>query len=248
MQRDMSRRGFLGALGAVAAGSAAPTSPLAEASESKPPAGGVKIVGISCSPRRGKTTATALGICLRAAGLVDRRIETELIDLGGLTIHGSTGTKLPPPGTEPDDFDALASKLKDPAVRAIVIGSPVYFRTMSALCKSFIERCAALRVGGFALANKAVGALAVGGYRNGGQELVIEQIQAALLCHEVFLVGGKPRAHQGATVWNIDNADEVLKDRVGMDSAQKLGRRLAEAALLLAGATGQAGPVKRGAT
>lgn len=237
MQNDMTRRAFIGAVGAAAGASAtgalAAQPPATEAGKSK-----VKVLGISCSPRKGKTTAVGLDICLRAAGQVDPRIETELIELAGMKIYGSTGTKLPPEDAEPDDFDKLEPKLRDPAVWGVVIGSPTYFRTVSALCKAFLERCACLRVGGFALANKAVGALAVGGYRNGGQELVIQQIQAALLCHEVMIVGGKPKAHEGAALWNIDNEDDVRCDRVGMDAAQKLGRRIAEAALLLAKGAG----------
>jgi len=72
-------------------------------------------------------------------------------------------------------------------------------------------------------------------YRNGGQELVIEQIQAAMLCHAVVVVGGKPRAHQGATLWNVYN-DDITKDEFGMATAKQLGIRVAEAALRLAAA------------
>jgi multimeric flavodoxin WrbA len=83
------------------------------------------------------------------------------------------------------------------------------------------------------LAGIPVGALSVGGYRNGGQELVIEQIQTAMLCHEVMVVGGKPGAFQGATLWNADN-DDIMKDEFGITSAKNLGMRVAEAALRLA--------------
>jgi len=104
---------------------------------------------------------------------------------------------------------------------------------MSALCKAFLERIAVLRSPKLLLADKPVGVLAVGAYRNGGQELVIEQIQTVMLCHEVMIVGGKPKAHQGATLWNNYN-DDITKDEFGMDSARKLGIRVAEVALRLA--------------
>jgi multimeric flavodoxin WrbA len=104
---------------------------------------------------------------------------------------------------------------------------------MSALCKAFLERCAVLRKPRLLLADTAAGVLAVGAYRNGGQELVIEQIQSVLLCHEMMIVGGKPGAHQGATLWNAYN-DDILKDEFGMDTARKLGIRVAEAALCIA--------------
>jgi hypothetical protein len=54
-----------------------------------------------------------------------------------------------------------------------------------------------------------------------------------MLCHEVMVVGGKPRAHQGATLWNAYN-DDITKDEFGIESAQRLGERVAEAALRLA--------------
>ena len=103
---------------------------------------------------------------------------------------------------------------------------------MSALCKAFLERLAVLRKPKLLLQDKAVGALAVGAYRNGGQELVIEQIHAAMLCHEAMCVGGKSPALQGATLWNAYK-DDISKDEYGMDSAKNLGIRVAEAAIRL---------------
>ena len=61
---------------------------------------------------------------------------------------------------------------------------------------------------------------------------MIEQIQTVMLCHEILLVGGKPRAHQGATLWN-SAGDDIMKDAFGIDTAKKLGMRVAEAALRL---------------
>ncbi len=194
----------------------------------------VKILGISCSPREGKTTATAIKASLDAAKKVDRRIEVELLDLGGLDISGWFGGAKPTEGRQiTDGFDLILPKLRDPNVGGWIIGSPVYFRSMSALCKVFLERCAVLRKPKLLLADTAVGVLAVGAFRNGGQELVIEQLQSVLLCHEVMIVGGKPGAHQGATLWNAYK-DDITKDEFGMDTARKLGIRVAEAALRLA--------------
>lgn len=189
----------------------------------------VKILGVSCSPRRGKTTATAVKAALDAAGAVDRRIKTELLDLGGLQIAGHPG----PAPQAADDFERILPKLKDPDLAGIIIGSPSYFRSMSALCKAFLERLAVLRKPILLLADKPVGALAVGAFRNGGQELVIEQIQTAMLCHQTAVLGGKPPAFQGATLWN--NADDdITKDELGMNTARQLGIRVAEATLRLA--------------
>jgi len=218
----MDRRKFVRkALFSGAAASLAPT--LVAAGE----AGKVRIVGVACSPRKGKTTATAVKVALDAAKQVDRRIRADLLDLGGMNISGWT------PGEIKDDFDSVLPMLHDPVPDGLIIGSPSYFRSMSALCKAFLERLVVLRKPKLLLADTPVGALAVGAYRNGGQELVIEQIQVAMLCHEVMVVGGKPGAHQGATLWNAYD-DDIMKDEFGIESAKKLGVRVAEAALRLA--------------
>ena len=194
----------------------------------------VRIVGIACSPRQGKTTATGVKVALEAARAVDPRIRTQLIDLGGLQIAGSLGGATSADAQHPkDDFDLyVLPKLKDPLPNGLIIGSPCYFRSMSALCKAFLERLAVLRKPTLMLADRPLGVLAVGAYRNGGQELVIQEIQTAMLCHEVMVVGGKPRAHQGATLWNAYK-DDIMKDVFGVDTARKLGARVADAALKL---------------
>jgi len=197
--------------------------------------GKVVILGVSCSPRKGKTTATSVKAALDAAKAVDPRIEVDLIDLGGLDVAGWRGGAKPSAGMPEvnDDFTGLLPKFQDPELGGLIIGSPTYFRSMSSLCKAFLERLAPLRSPKLLLADKPVGALSVGAYRNGGQELVIQEIQTVMLCHEVMAVGGKPSAHQGATLWNAYN-DDIMKDEFGIKSAQLLGARVAEAALKLA--------------
>ena len=220
----MDRRHFLSkglAVGVTVTG----TSSIAQGASSE----SLKILGIACSPRKGKTTSTSVKIALAAAEEVDPVINTELIDLGGLSFSGWNGTGK----FEQDDFTDILAKLKDPGVGGLIIGSPCYFRNMSSLCASFLERLAALRKPKLLLASKVVGALSVGGYRHGGQEMVIQQIQTAMLCHEAVIVGGKPGAHQGATLWNAYH-DDITKDEFGVATARQLGTRVAEALLPLA--------------
>ena len=220
----MDRRNFL-TKGVAATAVFASMSSSSNAAESRK----VRIVGVSCSPRRGKTTSMAVKTALNAAQGVSSRIKTELIDLGGMNISGYTVDA----ELVKDDFNKdVLPKLREPLPDGLIIGSPVYFRTMSALCKAFLERLAVLRKPKLLLADVPVGVLTVGAYRNGGQELVIEQIHSAMLCHEVMVVGGKPGAHQGATLWNAYK-DDIEKDEFGIDSAKKLGIRVAEAALSL---------------
>ena len=187
----------------------------------------LKILGIACSPRRGMTTAKAVQAALDAAKAIHPRIEVELIDLGGLSIAGWSPTPVK------DDFDAILPKLKDPQLGGLIIGSPAYFRSLSALCKAFIERCMPLREGSMTLADKPVGALAVAGNRNGGQELVVQQILTAMLSYGMLPVGGKSPAMLGGTLWNTK--DDVSQDETGMQSAQLLGAHLAGVALQMGG-------------
>jgi multimeric flavodoxin WrbA len=229
-EKKMDRRGFLTTGLAAGAGVVSATA----ASAGKQSSGKIRIVGVSCSPRKGKTTATSVQVALDAAKEVDSLIEVELIDLGGMQIAGWSGGAKPGEEQEVlDDFQLILPSLKAPDLCGIIIGSPSYFRSMSALCKAFLERIAVLRSPKLLLADKPLGALSVGAYRNGGQELVIEQIMTAMLCHEVMVVGGKPSAHQGATLWNAYK-DDIMKDEFGIESAKRLGERVAEAALRLA--------------
>lgn len=238
MNDDLTRRGFLGVAGtSVAAGAVA--GALAEGPAPALPDGPIKILGISTSPRKGKSTAVAVQACLDAAKAVDpARIEVELIDLGGLKIDGAPAAGIPLAPGEQDDFPALVPKLGDKRVAGMIIGSPVYFGNMTSLCKAFLERWMVFRKDNFALSNKVAGVLAVGAARNGGQEQTIRSIQTALFCQEMIVVGeSRPSSHFGPGVWNKkEYNDDVSKDADGMATVKNLGRRVAEVALRLAAA------------
>jgi multimeric flavodoxin WrbA len=105
---------------------------------------------------------------------------------------------------------------------------------VSALCKAFLDRCIVFRKNQFALADKVAGAVAVGGGRNGGQELVLRQIHTALMGQGMIVAGdGPPTAHWGATLWSGAEGG-VTEDEFGMTTAKNLGRHVAELALKLA--------------
>ncbi|MCH7227925.1 flavodoxin family protein [Haloferula sp. A504] len=225
MKKSFNRRHFLAAAGsatvvAAPAAFAAPT-----------PGKSLKIIGISCSPRQGMTTAAAVQEALDAAKGVDPRIETELIDLGGLSIAGWS------PKPPEDDFVAILPKLQDPAVAGLIVGSPSYFRGFSSLCKAFIERCAPLREPRMLLDGKPVGAIATGGFRNGGQERVIDEIHTAMMCFGMVPVGGRPPAFMGGTLVSAD--DRIDGDELGLTTARNTGARVADFALLRPGAGGK---------
>lgn len=220
MKQNLTRRNFL-----ATAGAAALATSLVRGAEETTNGKFVKILGVACSARRGMTTAKSVQVALDAARAVDPRIAVELLDLGGLNIAGWS------PNPIKDDFDAVLPKLKDPQLGGLIIGSPAYFRSLSSLCKAFIERCMPLREGAMLLADKPVGALAVAGNRNGGQELVVQQILTAMLSYGMIPVGGKSPAMLGGTLWSAK--DEVSQDELGLHSAKLLGTHVAEVAVKL---------------
>lgn len=220
MKQNVTRRNFLATAG-IAAMAASP----AHGAEETPKGKVVKIIGVSCSPRKGMTTAKAVQAALDAAKNLDPRIQVELVDLGGLNIAGWS------PQPPKDDFNSILSKLQDPDLAGLIIGSPSYFRGLSSLCKAFIERCAPLRDPKMLLDGKPIGVIATGSFRNGGQELVIGQVQAAMLCFGMIPVGGRPPAVQGGTV--LSTKDDISGDELGLTTVRNTGLRVAEFALRL---------------
>lgn len=225
MAESVERRIFLGAAGAVVAAGAAARSAFAQDAAGQKS----KIVGIATSLRKGKTTAAAVQACLEAAKAAGPNIEIEFIELAGLSIPAQVVVGQPLLPGQTDDFPALAAKLTDPEVVGIIVGSPVYFNTMSGLCKSFLDRCTIFRKG-FVLSGKVAGAVAVGGARNGGQEITVQSIQSVLLSHEMLVVGsGRPTGRIGAMLWN--QGDDISGDAFGLACAKDLGRHVAQVAM-----------------
>jgi multimeric flavodoxin WrbA len=193
----------------------------------------MKVVGISGSPRKGKSTFYALETCLQAAKEAASGIETILVELSEMKINGCIACgkcmKVLECSQE-DDFVKMIPILSDSELAALVIATPVYFGSMTSQCKAFLDRCVMFRRNGFLLRNKVGGVIAVGGVRNGGQELAIQAVQAAMLVQDMVVVSeGRPTSHYGATLWN-GHPDGIEKDAFGLETARNLGKRVAEVA------------------
>ena len=223
MKQNMTRRNFLATAGTAALAASATSALAVEAGDTGK---ALKILGVSCSPRKGMTTAKAVQAALDAAKAVNPHIQTELVDLGGLNIAPWS------PKPAEDDMKDILAKFQDPALGGIIIGSPCYFRSLSGLAKCFLERLAPLREPKMVLADKPFGVVTVGAFRNGGQEMTIQQIQAILLCFGMIPVGGHAPAFHGATLLSAN--DSIAQDDLGLKTAAQLGKHVAEAALKLA--------------
>jgi multimeric flavodoxin WrbA len=220
----MNRREFLTTT--LAAGTTGSVASTAVAGDRK----AVKILGVSCSPRKGKTTAAALSICLEAAQAAGPGVTTELIELAGRNIGVYDPAN---PKATQGGFADLIPVLSDPNVGGIIVGTPIYLGNMTSLCKAFLDHCIVFRQQKFALSGKIAGVVAVGAARNGGLELALRSVQAALLCQEMIVVGdGQPTAHFGAALVN-DGKDSIASDASGIATAKNLGRHVAEVALKL---------------
>lgn len=198
----------------------------------------MKIVGVSASARKNKSTHFLLAQCLAEVGLASdasgKPIETELIDLAPLKINGCLACdacqKKGVMCAQRDDFQRLIPKLADPAVAGIILATPVYMGSLSSQAKAFWDRTILFRRNGFMFKNRLGGVIAVGGARNGGQELTIQGVHAAMMIHGMILVGDGE--HFGGAAWS-NHPDGYQEDTTGIASAKDLGRHMAEIARMM---------------
>ena len=192
------------------------------------------ILGICCSPRKGQSTCKAMGHCLDAAQDAQPQIDTKLVELADKTVGPCVACGACREGLTcsiDDDFTELIPMISDPDLVGLVIGTPVYFGSMTAQCKAFLDRCVMFRRNGWKLRDKVGGVLAVGGVRNGGQEITLQTVRAAMLCQDMICVSdGKDTAHFGAALCS-DGPGGIESDEDGLKTARNLGRRVAELAV-----------------
>ena len=110
----------------------------------------------------------------------------------------------------------------------IIMGSPVYFGSVSGQLKSFWDKTRHLRKDKFFL-NTVGGAMAVGGSRFGGQETTIKAIHDMMLVQGMLLVGDGYKdddaGHQGVCAQK-----PAAEDTLAIKRAQIMGKRVAEVA------------------
>lgn len=196
----------------------------------------MKIIGVAASPRREKSTHFLLEQCLdevkKTAESLGNSLETELVDLAPLKFNGCISCDKCKKGllcSQKDDFQQLISKFSDPDIRGIVVATPVYMGSMTAQAKAFIDRSVVFRRNGFLFKGKLGGVIAVGGSRNGGQELTIQAVHAGMLIHDMIIVGDG--GHFGGAAWG-NHPDGYKEDTTGIESARQLGKRMTETACL----------------
>ncbi|AGL00879.1 flavodoxin family protein [Desulfoscipio gibsoniae] len=110
----------------------------------------------------------------------------------------------------------------------IIMGSPVYFCTVSAQIKAFWDKARYLRKDK-ALLNVVGGALSVGAGRFGGQESTLRALQDMMLCQGMTVVGDgfndNDSGHLGACAQRM-----AKDDQDGLKRTRILARRVLEVA------------------
>ncbi|NLW44342.1 MAG: flavodoxin family protein [Syntrophomonadaceae bacterium] len=148
------------------------------------------IIGINGSPNKEGNTSVLLGEALKVC--TEMGAEVELIRcseaLKGLKAPFCTHCQ------SPCQSRCAEGKPLEKALQSlgradgIIIGSPVYFGTVSGQLKAFWDKTRSLR-SGKRLLNVVGGAIAVGGSPYGGQETAVQAIHHMMLVHGMLVVG-----------------------------------------------------------
>lgn len=109
-------------------------------------------------------------------------------------------------------MDEIYPKLK--ACDGLIIASPVYFQSVSAQVKQFMDRTEGLLRYGtsqyqYGLQNKVGGGLVVGGNRNAGEELTMLELQAFFQVHDMIVVA--PAASRAPAAIMAEPAPPIRK-------------------------------------
>ncbi len=180
----------------------------------------MKAIAIVGSPRKGGNTEVFTGQALKA--IAEEGIETEMVSLAGLDIRPcnacmacTTGETCP----RKDDLLPIYRKMK--AADAVILASPVYFGSATAIMKALMERA-----GYIAYHNDRVFSGKVGGAmvvaRRAGKGFTFAQINFWFNILGFFI--------PGSTYWNVAvarNKGEVEKDEEGMRTAWNFGKNVA---------------------
>lgn len=191
----------------------------------------IKIVGISASPKKG-ATEYVIEESLKAVKEYDPSIETELMTLRGKKIAPCNDCGYCKREKSwcilKDDMQEMFDKLMQ--ADGIIVASPVYVMTATPQLHAFCSRMRpAMHCFPGVLRNKFVSAIAVGGTRNGGQEMTVNDIINLFATRTINIVSNEVGGYMGGKVWSHDNGAQGAKeDELGMKTVIELSKKLAE--------------------
>ena len=180
----------------------------------------MRAMGIVGSPRKGGNTEILTAHTLKA--IAKEGLETELVRLAGLDIRPCNACMVCREGEEQcpieDDLFPLYLRMKE--ADAIILASPVYFGSATALLKAFMERTGFIARPQQVFAGKVGGPLVVA--RRTGQNFTLAQI---LFWYQILGFFSP-----GSSYWNVafgGDKGEVKRDEEGLATAWELGRNIA---------------------
>ena len=179
----------------------------------------MKAIGIVGSPRKDGNTEILTKHALKA--IEEEGLETELIRLAGLDIRPCNACMVCREEERcpiDDDLFPLYTEMKE--AEAIILASPVYFGSATALLKAFMERTGYISGPKKVFAGKVGGPLVVA--RRAGQNFTFAQIMYWFHIQGFFM--------PGSTYWNIAfgrEKGEVEQDEEGLKTAWNFGKNVA---------------------
>jgi len=183
----------------------------------------MKVIAFNGSPRKNGNTNRALEAVLEE--LSKEGIETELVQMGSEDIApcqgcGACGQKKDRRCKRKDDpVNGWIEKMA--AADGIIIGSPVYFGSMTSQTKAFIDRTGYVNRANGDLFKRKVGA-SVAVNRRAGALATFQEINNFFLIGQMIVVG--------SSYWNVLTAlkpGDADKDEEGLRTMRDLGRNMA---------------------
>ncbi len=186
----------------------------------------MKATAFNGSPRPKGNTGRALGIVLDE--LKREGIETELVQVGGLELHGCKACLACAKTRDrrchgwDDGMNPLIDKMY--ASDIVLIGSPTYFSSLTSETKALIDRAGFVASqNGNPLRRKVGAAVAVA--RRAGANVVFSEINYFFLIKEMVV--------PGSNYWNMAigmKPGDVEEDKEGVETLHALGQNIAWAA------------------
>lgn len=180
----------------------------------------MKALGIVGSPRKNGNTEVLTSHALRA--ITEEGLDTELVSLANLDIRPCSACMVcrrEERCSIEDDFFPVYLKMKE--ADAILLASPVYYGSATALIKALIERAGYIsRHNGEPLRGKVGGPLVVA--RRAGHNFTLAQL--------TFWFQTLGLVVPGSSYWNIAfgrEKGEVANDEEGMKTAWNFGKNVA---------------------
>jgi len=179
----------------------------------------LKAIGIVGSPRKNGNTEILTQHTLQA--IAEEGLDTELVRLASLDIRPCDACMVCRKG-EPcpidDDLLPIYSKMKE--ADAIILASPVYFGSATALIKALMDRTGYMSYDTRPFVGKVGGPLVVA--RRAGQNFTFAQLMYWFHILGFFM--------PGSTYWNIAfgrRPGDVSEDEEGLITARNFGKNIA---------------------